>query len=248
MRPNRLAASLLLLFSAGTIARCESTDVAKLKADGFVELFDGKTLSGWSTVENPSSFEVMDDGSLRIGGLRSHLFSPKEYTDFNFRADVKTKPAANSGMYFRTAKMPGWPNGYEAQVENTGRDNNKTGSLYKFVRVSEQLVNDNEWFTQEIEARGSHIVIRVNGAKVVDFVDAKRTYEKGHFAFQAHSPESVVYVKNVMVKDLATPGAPKKDFFSRDFKFNDAPAFSFPWNDSPDHIHVVHRTELIERR
>lgn len=172
---------------------------------GFVPLFDGRTISGWKANENPDSWLVLPDGSLRGKGPRSHLFSPKEYTDFEFRAEVKTEPSSNSGMYFRTAFGPGWPKGYEAQVNNSGGDPRRTGSLYAIKDVHEKLVEDGVWWTQHIICKGNHIVIQVNGKTVVDFVDEKKTYEKGHLAFQQHDPKSVVYYRNVMVKDLAAP-------------------------------------------
>ena len=50
------------------------------------------------------------------------------------------------------------------------------------ITVSDELVKPNEWFTQEVIARGNHIVIMVNGKMTVDFVDEKSTHTKGHLA------------------------------------------------------------------
>ena len=88
-------------------------------------------------------------------------------------------------MYFRTKLGPGFPKGYEAQVNSTHRDPLKTGTLYGFVPVKEMLVPPDTWFTQEIEAIGNHIKIKVNGKQVVDFVDEKNTYTR-----KATSPSS----------------------------------------------------------
>lgn len=178
-------------------------EIEALKSDGWVPLFDGKTLSGWKTADNPQSWTVQPDGSVRGKGPRSHLFSPKEYTDFAYRADVLTKPGANSGMYFRTAFGPGWPKGYEAQVNNSHGDPKRTGTLYYHSEVREKLVPDNEWFTQEIICQGNQITIKVNGKVVTEYTDKNNTYQKGHFAFQQHDPGGEVYFKNVMVKDLS---------------------------------------------
>lgn len=171
--------------------------------DGWVPLFDGKTLSGWKTGDNPQSWTALPDGTVRGKGPRSHLFSPKEYTDFEYKAEVMTKKGANSGMYFRAALGPGWPKGYEAQVNNSAVDPKRTGTLYNFVNITEKLVPDDTWFTQHIICKGNHIVIKVNDMTVVDFVDDKNTYTKGRFAFQQHDPGSEVYYRKVMVKELA---------------------------------------------
>lgn len=198
-----LAAITFLFASVAPALATDDAEIEKLKSEGWVPLFDGKTLSGWKTADNPESWTALPDGTVRGKGPRSHLFSPKEYTDFEFRADVKAKKGSNSGMYFRTAFGPEWPVGYEAQVNNSGGDPKRTGSLYNFVDIREQLVPDDTWWTQEIVCKGNHIVIKVNGKVVVDFVDEKNTFQKGHFAFQQHDPESEVYFKHVMVKDLA---------------------------------------------
>ncbi|QDU62447.1 hypothetical protein Pan216_33140 [Planctomycetes bacterium Pan216] len=176
---------------------------AKLKKDGFVELFDGKSLSGWDSVENPNVWSVTPEGAIKGDGPRSHLFSPKEYTDFHYRADVKINHGGNSGMYFRTKKEGGWPTGYEAQVNNTHKDPKKTGSLYNIKNVTEQQIPDDTWWVQEVIAKGNRIIIKVNGKTVVDHVDPEKRHSKGHFALQQHHPGSVVQYKNVMVKDLA---------------------------------------------
>lgn len=178
-------------------------EIAKLEKDGFVKLFDGKTVSGWKTVENPAAWTALPDGTMRGTGERSHLFSPKEYTDFEFRAEVLTKPRANSGMFFRAKMATGWPAGYEAQVCNTHPDKRKTGSLWGFVDVTERLASDNEWWTEHIICQGNHIVIKINGKQVVDFKDPKNTYTKGHLALQQHDSGSTVFYRNVMVKNLA---------------------------------------------
>ncbi len=170
--------------------------------EGWIVLFDGKTLDGWKASERPENWTV-EDGAIVGRGARSHLFYLKrKFRDFEFKAEVMINPGGNSGMYFRTQWGPGWPKGYEAQVNNTHRDPRKTGSLYGFVDVRKQLVKDNQWFTQHVTVRGNHIVIRVNGKVVVDFVDPKNTYREGYIALQQHDPGSVVRYRKIMVKPL----------------------------------------------
>ena len=59
-----------------------------------------------------------------------------------------------------------------------------------------------EWFTQEVIAKGNHIQIFVNGKKTVDFTDPNSTYTKGHFALQGHDPGSVMTFKKVEYKPI----------------------------------------------
>ncbi len=176
---------------------------------GWVALFDGKTLSGWTTADGTTGRWAVEDGAIHGSGPASHLFSPRgDYKNFRYKAEIKIADKANSGMYFRTRKGPGFPNGYEAQVNSTGADPVKTGSLYGFVKVLKILVPPDTWFTQEVEVVGNHIIIKVNGETTVDFVDAKDTHKQGHFAFQQHDPGSQVWVRKVEVMEL--PESPAK--------------------------------------
>jgi hypothetical protein len=170
--------------------------------DGWVSMFDGKTLNGWKPTERPENWSVVN-GSIVGKGERSHLFwMAEECVNCEFRAEVKLNKNGNSGMYFRAQFMTGWPNGYEAQVNNSHKDPKRTGSLYNIVNVFEQLVPDDTWWTQHIIAEDNHIVIKVNGKTVVDHVDEKRTHTKGYLALQQHDPGSVVEYRNLMFRKL----------------------------------------------
>ncbi len=171
-------------------------------ADGWITLFDGKTLEGWKANEKPENWKV-EDGMIVGRGSRSHLFyMTHEFANLEFKAEVKLNRRGNSGMYFRTEFGPQWPKGYEAQVNNSSPDPKRTGSLYNFVDVKKQLVPDDTWWTQHVIANGNHIIIKVNEEVVVDFTDEKNTHAKGYVALQQHDPGSVVHYKNLMVKPL----------------------------------------------
>jgi hypothetical protein len=169
---------------------------------GWKSMFDGKTLDGWKASENEGSWSVKD-GAIVGDGQRSHLFYMlEECENCEFKAQVKLNHSGNSGMYFRTAFGPGWPKGYETQVNNTSGDWRRTGSLYAISDVKEQLVPDDTWWTQHIIADGNHIVIKINDKAVVDYVDEKNTYQKGYLALQQHNPGSVVEYKDLMMRKL----------------------------------------------
>ncbi len=174
-------------------------------AQGWIRLFDDRTLSGWTAPD--ASRWRMTDGQITGEGPKSHLFSPYTYTNLEFRAEVKVAPGGNSGMYFRVAYGRGNPRGYEAQVDNTHTDPRKTGSLWGFQHVNEQLVADDTWFTQHVIAIGNRIIIKVNDRIVTDFLDEKNTHTSGYVALQQLGtsparPGIVVTFRNVMVKPL----------------------------------------------
>jgi hypothetical protein len=189
------------LFATRTLVLALLVGVAAAQ-DGWIKMFDGKTLDGWKASEKPENWTV-EDGAIVGRGEHSHLFWMKEECEnCEFKATVKINKGGNSGMYFRTAFGPGFPKGYEAQVNTSHKDPVKTGSLYNIVKVLDKLVPEETWFTQHIIADGNHIVIKVNDKVTVDHVDEKNLYTKGYLALQQHDPGSVVMYKDLMYRKL----------------------------------------------
>ena len=170
---------------------------------GWRRIFDGKTLNGWKAAERPENWTA-ENGELVGQHGRSHLFYMDEMCEnCEFYAEVKISHEGNSGMYFRVKELaPLGPKGYEAQVDSTNVDPGRTGSLYRFWNITEQLIPDDTWFSQHIIADGNHIIIKVNDKVTVDFIDDNNTYVKGYLALQQHNEGSVVRYRNLMFKKL----------------------------------------------
>jgi 3-keto-disaccharide hydrolase len=172
-------------------------------SSGWIQLFNGKDLTGWEVYPSGTGNWKVKDGILIGSGRASHLFTKRDdYTDFDYLVEAKINDHGNSGQYFRTKFGPGFPKGYEAQINSTHRDPVRTGSLYNFAPVYDMLVPPDTWFTQEVIARGNHIIIKVNGKTSVDFIDKNNTYRAGRFALQQHDPGTVVQFRKIEVKEL----------------------------------------------
>ena len=188
---------------------------------GWVELFNGKDLTGWKAGENPESFRV-EDGILIAEGERAHLFYETEmpFRNFELKAEVKALRGANSGIYIHTEfQDEGWPSkGYEVQINNSfnpegrNRETRKTGSLYAIRNVYYQTVEDDTWFTMLVRVVENRIEVFVNDQKVVDYIQPdepwrnrgmrERLLSEGTFALQAHDPGSSVGFRSIKVKPL----------------------------------------------
>jgi hypothetical protein len=170
--------------------------------DGWVSMFDGKTLDGWQASEHPENWKV-ENAAIVGGGPRSHLFWTRQQCEnCEWIAMAKINKGGNSGMYFRAQEIVAdWPKGYEAQVNTSHSDPVKTGSLYNIVKVFDKLVPEDAWFTQHIIADGDHIIIKVNGHTTVDTHDS--TYRKGYIALQAHDPGSIMMYRDLRFRDLS---------------------------------------------
>jgi hypothetical protein len=201
------------------VLRADEEKKAEKKADkdGWVQLFNGKDLTGWKVhPKGTGNWKVVDKAITCVDEpANSHLFSERgDYVDFHFRVEAKINDGGNSGQYIRTKFMEGWPEGYEVQINATHTDRVKTGSIYPDYRepdlkkIKEILILDkaphkpDEWFTQEVIAKGDHLTVFVNGKKVVDWKDPKHRHKKGRFALQQHDPGSVVQFRKIEVKEL----------------------------------------------
>jgi hypothetical protein len=225
-------------------------------------LFNGKNLDGWKISENPGSFTVQD-GAIVCRGPRAHAFytGPDQmvsFKNFELKADVLSKPGANSGIYFHTTyQEDGWPSeGYEVQINNTHkgsgnyRELKKTGSLYAVRNTYKSIVRDNEWFNMHILVTGKRVQIKVNEILLVEYVLLEnpprlqnytgRLLGNGTFALQCHDPDSEVHFKNILVKRLADDIDQSDaelpvvdDYYTQIYELN---ATNFPVIDS--HVHI----------
>ena len=178
-------------------SNCFAAD-APQPEEGFVSLFDGKTLNGWKIGENADLFKVRDgmivmDCPATIQSP-AHLFylgkvNHHDFKNFDLKVDVMTFPKANSGIYFHTKyQESGWPNfGIECQVNNSHVDWRRTGSLWALKNLSWGLetppkdnkenvtvlpkppVNDNVWYTQEVIYQDGLVVVKLNGKMMFEY-------------------------------------------------------------------------------
>src|SRR5688500_9473219 len=208
---NLVAFSIIIFL----FATCTSL---KSGTNGWISLFDGRSLAGWKASENPSTFKV-ENGLLVVHGPRAHLFYEGSVLNHNFKnfelkVRVMTTPGSNSGIFFHTKfQDEGWPSkGYEVQVNNSHTDWRRTGSLYAVQDVKEVYVKDNEWITEHIIVKDKKVIVKINDRTVVKYtepvstdslanIDGKKI-SSGTCALHRHDPASKVFYKEVLVKPL----------------------------------------------
>lgn len=205
MKATLLLAALFLCLSP--------VSAQKKSKDGWVSLFDGKTLNGWKAAENPSTFSVKD-GLLVVHGERAHLFyegpvADHDFKNFEVKVKLKTMPGANSGLFIHTAyQETGWPNkGYEIQINQTHGDWRKTGSVYAFQDVKETFVNDGDWYTEHVIVQGKKVTVKVNDKIINEYTEpdtltGQKRLSRGTIALQGHDPKSIVHFQEVLVRVL----------------------------------------------
>jgi hypothetical protein len=247
--------SIVYVFCMVALAGCSS--------EKWISLFDGETLEGWKASEDAGSWRI-EDGAIVTAGARSHLYydgdvMDHDFRNFEFSADVKTSPGANSGIYIHTGfQEEGWPaKGYECQVINSNPpteeggyvEHKMTGSIYAIRNVWKAPVPDDVWFNYRIRVQGKTIQTYINDMLAAEYTEPGEIYRpegmsgrllgSGTFALQCHDPGSVVSYKNIKVKplpdDLPTPGTPPDDLeFEK--KLIDLASQNFPLIDLHTHL------------
>jgi hypothetical protein len=191
---------------------------------GFTSLFNGKDFSSWR-LANPGSFRI-ENGAIVANGPAGHAyydgpFRNHLFKDFELKIDVMTHPGSNGGIYILTEfQEKGFPlKGFEVQVNNSGADRVKTGSLYHVLDTGAPLAKDNEWFTETITVKGMNIRVQVNDQEAINWTQpdswdgsfralgvhefaGRRIGTPGTIALQAHDPKSVVMYRNIRIKPL----------------------------------------------
>ena len=166
-----------------------------------VDLFDGKTMKGWSPVgtavwsvtegalsANPSAQPQVTTPDGKSVAASGFLQSARAYSDFDLTAEFHTEKNTNSGIFIRC--VAGQTISQNTCYEVNISDNHATHPTGSIVGLHSTLPNRavtaGKWSTMDISARGPHIVVKVDGKSVLDVKDTKFT--TGAIALQAGGP------------------------------------------------------------
>ena len=190
---------------------------------GFVSLFDGPTLSGWTLVNGRGPGYVVRDNTIvcpKDGG--GNLFTDKEYGNFVFRFEFRTEPGGNNGIGIRAPRGGDVAyQGMEIQILDDGhemyrgkiRPEQHHGSIYDVIPARTGFLKPaGEWNSEEISANGRRIRVTLNGVIIVDAdLDTVRepavlakhpglSRTSGHIGLLGHS--SLVEFRNLRIRAL----------------------------------------------
>jgi hypothetical protein len=154
-------------------------DDPRFAEGGFAPLFNGKDLAGWTRFGGKASAWTVERGNLvSVGEGGGWLGSAREYADFVLRLEFRLTPASNSGVYLRAPADTSHISrtGMEIQLLDDSHPKYKdlkpwqyTGALYHVAAPERgHLRPTGDWNTLEVRAKGPHLVVTLNGAKVVD--------------------------------------------------------------------------------
>ncbi|MGB7342994.1 MAG: DUF1080 domain-containing protein [Pirellulaceae bacterium] len=201
-----------------TIATASAQD-----STGFVDLFNGTNLDGWTQRNGTATYRVEGDsivGKTNEGSPNSFLCTDKLYGDFELTFDVKVDPALNSGVQIRSQcegdKPEGRVNGPQVEISL----DKMAGYVYGEAaggwmtpdadRKPHDTFKDGQWNSYRVVAFGNRIETWINGKQISDLTHDERykSHPKGFIGLQVHGigkgqgPYEVRW-RNLKLRDLS---------------------------------------------
>ncbi|QEC53697.1 uncharacterized protein DUF1080 [Anseongella ginsenosidimutans] len=183
-----------------TMISCTSSTGGQ-KDDGWVDLFNGKDLSGWEQVNGTAEYRVENGeivGTTVTGSPNSFLATDREYGDFILELEFMVDSTINSGIQFRSihdsSVMKGRVHGYQFELDPSDRawsagiyDEARRGWLYPLSLNPEAqgAFKQGEWNKARIECIGSSIRTWLNGVPAANLQDDLTL--SGLICLQVHS-------------------------------------------------------------
>jgi hypothetical protein len=183
----------------------------------FRSLFNGKDLSGWTTVG--SAVWRVENGVI-VGGQNGDpkrsglLMTSEEFQDFELALDfmIDEHGKYNSGIYLRQQAGKGGRTGYQVNI-GRGQAQEYTAGIFTDRWLDKGDEDDairrpGEWNSLRIMARGGHITVDLNGTNVADHHEAKpaeKFLKPGVIALQTYGADGHagwVKFRNIKIREF----------------------------------------------
>jgi len=203
---KRLSSVAVALFGFGlVVAGCSMIPGMD---GGWTTVIDGtKGLENFNQIGD-ANWRAEDGAIVADKGKGGYLVSKNSYKDFQIRAEFWADTTTNSGIFLRAQdpKKIGADTAYEVNVYDMRPDPSYgTGAIVNVAKVDPMPKAGGKWNTYEITARGTNLVVVLNGQKTVDVNDSKLA--QGPFALQFGSgpkdaPGGPIKFRKVEIKPL----------------------------------------------
>ncbi len=209
--------TLMLTVGAGQAIGAPEAD------DGFVALFDGKTLEGWQTTGN---WVVEEEGVVTLRprpgeeGWQRHdayLTTARKYKDFILDLEFKIGKDGNSGVFLRVGdRLSQVDTGFEVQILDTyglkKPGHHDCGGVIRTAAPSKNMVKPaGEWNRYLITCHGNQLKVVLNGEQIIDLELDKSAVKdrpaEGYIGLQDEAKR--VWYRNVRIKELCSEESDK---------------------------------------
>ena len=198
---------------------CENS-TSNLTPDGFVDLFNGRDLTGWERVRG-GQWKVKDSILYTEGDEKGWLSTVREYDNFELELDFRLPPGGNSGVFLRIPRRDGGRPAYagmEIQVLDDYAEQyaklrpwHYTGSIYGVQAPAKRVSKKaGQWRKMTIVCNGPHVRVSLNGTLIVN-ADLRKHKDKiqghpglkrnrGYIGLQHHNTR--VEYRSIRIKQL----------------------------------------------
>lgn len=181
-----LGVAMLVTACSGSQSMADNTLSEAEKKDGYILLFDGRTMNGWRTYQNQkdNSWSV-ENGTLHCkgtsanyGSVSADLITTSEYEDFDLSVDWKISPQGNSGILYMVNEdsASSYTSGPEYQIIDDKNfpqhleDWQRTAADYAmYIAPTAEPRPAGEWNHTRIVVHKNHIEHWLNNKKVVEY-------------------------------------------------------------------------------
>jgi len=199
--------------------------------NGFINLFNGKDLTGWKgLVSNPIARSKMTDSALKAAeqvanekmkndwvakdgllvftGHGENLATEKKYGDFEMYVDWKITEKGDAGIYLRgSPQVQIWDTSRRevgAQVGSGGLYNNQKNQSKPLVVADNKI---GEWNNFHIIMKGAQVTVYLNGVLVTDNVTLENYWDRTMPIFNKEQIElqahgTYVAYRNIYLREI----------------------------------------------
>jgi len=211
--------TLLATAIAATAISCNASEKDE---DGFVQMFNGKDLTGWQTTGNwlvkEGNIITLEPRKGEWGWQRyaDYLATTRKYKDFVIDLEFKYNEKGNSGVFLRIGDLENHvETGFEVQIIDTHGKPDKdlthhdAGGVIRTQAPSHNAIKPaGEWNHYNITVNGHRLVVILNGEKVneLDLSEGamKDRPAEGYISFQDEGKP--IWYRNVRIKELNKDG------------------------------------------
>ena len=199
--------------------------------DGFVNLFNGKDLSGWKgLVANPIERNKMTIGELQAAEYRANeqmrkdwqakegllaynghgenIATEKKYGNFELYLDWKITEKGDAGIYLRgSPQVQIWDSSRKevgAQVGSGGLYNNLKNKSKPLAYADNKI---GEWNNFHIIMKGDKVTVYLNGILVTDNITFENYWDRNSPIFdkeqiELQAHQTLAYYRNIYIREI----------------------------------------------